>query len=376
MQVVTSRQSSVVSQVCSLRTWFAASLQQLLCPSLKTEDWRLETPLAIALSGGADSLALALLTQQWARAHGAHIITFTVDHGLRTESAAEAQQVAAWMHARGIAHHILTPPHQPDIRNAQASARKRRYSALAEACAEHGCTHLLLGHHADDQAETVTLQQHRGDTPPSRAGMPAVRMQGTLALLRPLLGVRKQSLIDYLRAQHQEWVEDPSNQSDRYARNRLRKHLSEEQTLTLWHEAQRAGEQRHADEQTRNGWMLVHSRTTPTTATLDRAAWGALLPERSMDYLSHAIRVIGGKPFRPRSHETMRLHAHITASAEGAATLGLCRIRWNAQEITLTPEHPSVTALDDAPLTPHIEENILVSEPFWWFSSPLYVREI
>ena len=63
--------------------------------------------LAVAVSGGADSLALALLAQEWARGKGGAIVALTVDHGLRREAAAEARQVGRWLAARGIAHHVL-----------------------------------------------------------------------------------------------------------------------------------------------------------------------------------------------------------------------------------------------------------------------------
>jgi tRNA(Ile)-lysidine synthase len=335
-------------------------------------------PLAIALSGGADSMALTLLADAWARAHGCNIVALTVDHGLRAESRAEAEQVAAWMRARGIAHHILTPPPQPAIRNPQAQARARRYDALAEACTQLGCRFLLLAHHADDQAETVALQRHRGTTPPSRAGMPAVRMQQGLALVRPLLGTRKRTLIAYLRANHQNWVEDPSNASDNYARNRLRTSLTEADILSLWHEAQHAGEMRHTAEVARNAWMEAHARTTHGNATFHRPAWLILPSLERMDYLSHAIRTIGGKPFRPRLAETERLATRLADMAQGSATLGHCHLRWHADAIRITPEHTTRTALDSNALPPHMQgvafsENTLVSRPFWWFSFPLHI---
>ena len=376
-QAVASRQSPVASQEGELAARFAASMQSLLFPTLATDNWRLATPLAIALSGGADSMALTLLADDWARKHGGRIIALTVDHALRAESKSEAEQVAAWMRARGIEHHILTPPLQPAIRNPQAQARARRYDALAQACAHLGCQFLLLAHHADDQAETVALQRHRGTTPPSRAGMPAVRAQDGLMLLRPLLGTRKRTLMEYLRAKNQDWIEDPTNASDAYTRNRLRKNLTEADIVSLWHEAQHAGEMRHHAERVRNTWMEAHTRTTLGSATLNRAAWLMLPSLQRMDYVSHTIRTIGGKPFRPRLAETERLATRIADASHGAATLGHCHIRWQAEDILITPEHAARTALDSNALSPHMQgvasrENTLVSSPFWWFSLPLH----
>lgn len=325
------------------------------------------THLAVAVSGGADSMALTLLAHDYANERNIALTAFTVDHGLRPESASEAVKVAAWLKAYGIAHHILTPALQPDIRNPQAQARARRYDALAHACEARGITHLLLGHHADDQAETVALQQHRGDSPPSRAGMAAVSPRGNLQLVRPLLGTRKRALMEYLKIVGQEWIEDPSNQSERYARNRVRKSLSESEIVTLWHTAQQAGLQRQANESARNAWMQAHAMG----ATFLRNAWLTLTLELRMDYLSHAIRVIGGKNFRPRFAETERLCTRIAAETAGVATLGHCRIAWNGHEIAIRPEHPASQGVDAELVAHHMTHNTLVSPAFWCFNFPL-----
>lgn len=373
-QKVISCQSLVISKRDTLSNRFGSLLTELLAapvPTLSqmTDHWRLAAPLAVAVSGGVDSMACTLLADDYARAHGGRVIALTVDHGLRVESRTEAEQVAAWMHAAGIEHHILTPSPQASHGNVQAQARARRYDALRQACAELGCSHLLLAHHADDQAETVALQRHRGETPPSRAGMPARRYQGNLALLRPLLGTRKRTLIEYLRNCHQPWIEDPTNASDRYARNRLRRTLTDTDITALWHEAQQAGKARHDAEAARNAWMQTHAQATSAHAMVSRTAWLNLPDLERMDYVSHAIRIIGRKMFRPRLHETTRLATRVANETSGVATLGHCRITWNAQQITITPEHP----LDTGITISHIEENnVLVSPPFWWFSFPLH----
>jgi tRNA(Ile)-lysidine synthase len=323
-------------------------------------------PLAVALSGGADSLALTLLAAQWCHARGIAFTALTVDHGLRAESAQEARQVAAWMAERGIAHTILTPAALP-IPNLQARARAMRYAALTQWCHAHGATHLLLAHHADDQAETVLLQQHRGESPPSRAGMALVRAQAGIQLLRPLLGVRKRQLEAYLRSHDQPWAHDPSNASDAYARNRLRRSLSEETITHTWHAAQQQGALRHAQEQTRNTWLAQHASTHAGGVRIDRdalLAWPAC-----SDALSHVLQQVGGKRHRPRGHETARLVEALHAP-QGAATLGHCRLRWHGAQLTVAPEHP----LEMAAIPPHIaaatSPKPLGKAPFWWFAYP------
>src|SRR5271163_603629 len=98
--------------------------------------------LAVAVSGGADSLALALLAADWARARGGRITALTVDHGLRPEAAAEAAQVADWLGARGVAHQTLRHEGARPRGDVQAKARTWRYRLLEGWCAQHGVLHL------------------------------------------------------------------------------------------------------------------------------------------------------------------------------------------------------------------------------------------
>lgn len=363
------------ARVHALEQYFSQTLAVLSSSLIPNPQSPIPT-LAVALSGGADSMACTLLAHAWATARGGHITALTVDHGLRPESRAEAEQVAGWMRARGIAHHILTPPLLPAIHNPQSQARTRRYSALLEYCRNAAIPYLLLGHHADDQAETVALQRHRGESPASRAGMAFVTTRGEAALVRPLLGTRKRALVNYLQAQQAEWVEDPSNARSDYARNRLRQALSEAEILALWHESQMQGAQRHADDIARNDWMQAHTRVTETTLWMDRMAWCACVVEPTrMDYLSHLIRHVGGKIHRPRFGETQRLAREIAQEPTGTATLGHCLIRWQGADcdVALEATHPAV--LDAAARAPHMvgmqsPHNPLVKPPFWCFNMP------
>ncbi len=104
--------------------------------------------LAVAVSGGADSTALALLADAWARARGGAVLALIVDHGLRAESAAEAALTMARLAARGIAARVLTLRGLERGPALAARARAARYAALEAACRAAGVVHLLLGHHA------------------------------------------------------------------------------------------------------------------------------------------------------------------------------------------------------------------------------------
>lgn len=178
--------------------------------------------VAVAVSGGADSLALAVLADAWARALGGSVLGLIVDHGLRLESADEAVTAEARLNGRGIAARRVTLEGLRRGPGLAERARAARYRALTACCAETGVLHLLLGHHAADQAETVLMRDLAGSGADGLAGMAALVEAPTVRLLRPLLGVPPVWLRDVLRASGMGWTEDPSNGDLRALRPRLR----------------------------------------------------------------------------------------------------------------------------------------------------------
>lgn len=179
--------------------------------------------LALAVSGGPDSLALLAL------AHAAlpdRLEAATVDHGLRAEGAAEARAVAEICAGIGVPHAVLAVEVAPG--NVQAEARAARYAALARWMEQRALAALATAHHADDQAETLLLRLNRAS---GVAGLAGVRARGqvpgtTLPLLRPLLGWRRVELAEVVRDMGWQAAQDPSNSNDRFDRARLRKELA------------------------------------------------------------------------------------------------------------------------------------------------------
>ncbi|MFM8991685.1 MAG: tRNA lysidine(34) synthetase TilS, partial [Alphaproteobacteria bacterium] len=178
--------------------------------------------LAVALSGGADSTALLLLADRWARARGGDVLALVVDHGLRPGSAAEAEAVAAGCAARGIAHRVLRREGPPPARRIQERAREARYRLLEGACAVEGVIHLLVGHHARDQAETIAMRRERRSGEDGLAGMALEATRADLRILRPLLALEPDDLRAWLRERGASWIEDPSNRDPRFLRARMR----------------------------------------------------------------------------------------------------------------------------------------------------------
>lgn len=182
--------------------------------------------LAVAVSGGRDSLALCLLADGWARARGGQVTGITVDHGLRPGSDTEAAQAGDWLAARGIPHARLARA-GPDLKTAiQAEARAARMALLETWCAENGVLHLLLGHQQDDQAETVLIRLGARSGPDGLAGMAAIGETRQVRRLRPMLGVPRTRLAATLEARGQRWIDDPSNSDRTHERTRVRAQLA------------------------------------------------------------------------------------------------------------------------------------------------------
>ncbi len=170
-------------------------------------------PVVVACSGGADSLTLLAVAADRALAP----VAVHVDHGLRDGSADESEVVAGAAAALGAEHEAVRVDVGPGP-NLEARARDARYAALDAAADRHGATAILVGHTADDQAETVLLALLRGSAGPGLAGMPVRRGR----LVRPLLGVRRADTEACAAALGIDPVRDPSNDDRSFRRAWIR----------------------------------------------------------------------------------------------------------------------------------------------------------
>lgn len=206
--------------------------------------------IAVAVSGGSDSLGLGLLLAEWVRAQDGHLHVLSVDHGLRPEAAGECAQVARVFAAiPGCSAHVLRWQDKKPARGLQAAARTARYALLTDWCRANGILHLAVAHTAEDQAETVAMRGAHGSGVTGLAGMAAVRPdQGGVRLLRPLLSASRMTIRAWLQARGQSWIEDPSNALTQFERVRIRQNLDaakSDKMLTLAHQF---GMQRDARE--------------------------------------------------------------------------------------------------------------------------------
>lgn len=174
-------------------------------------------------------MALMRLAADWARANrpGLKLTVLTVDHGLRPEAAGEAARVGQWAAALALPHDVLRWDAAPKpLTGLQAHARAARYRLMAAWCRASGAAALLTAHTLDDQAETVLMRLSRTMSVDSLAGIRPLGGWDGLPLHRPLLRVRRQALRHWLTQLGQPWIEDPSNEDDRFERVRARRALA------------------------------------------------------------------------------------------------------------------------------------------------------
>nr|WP_259329312.1 tRNA lysidine(34) synthetase TilS [Acetobacter pasteurianus] len=291
-------------------------------------------PIAMAVSGGGDSLCLAWLASFWRK----NLLALVVDHGLRPESGQEAQQTIARLRAMNIPAQLLV---LTDLKKGSAMAhraREARYARLIAACQEYGCTDLLLGHQADDLAETVWMRQNSSSGPEGLAGMGWITVRPDIRLIRPLLGFSRAALRNTLRQAHLEWVDDPSNQDQRAERVRLRFLLQEnDQRAHFWKLSMQSGQLRMRKERERAVQLAQHVVMCPE-------GWAALGPELpDVDVLAALIRSIGGAEYPPAQSAVVRLKDMATE-----ATLAGTRLIRHAQKWVLMREAAAMAPAQQA----------------------------
>lgn len=178
--------------------------------------------IAVAVSGGGDSMALVMLMQEWVKARSGTLLALTVDHQLRAESADEAAQVHEDLTGRGIAHEILRWEGDKPASHIQELAREARYNLLLKACQERGFPMLAVAHNLEDQIETFWMRLAHGSGLDGLAGMAGLRVVEGISIIRPLLSFARDDLRSICTEYNMRWIEDPSNQNQKFLRVKLR----------------------------------------------------------------------------------------------------------------------------------------------------------
>ncbi len=300
----------------------AAEAEALLAPVAAAPS------IAIAVSGGGDSLALLDTVDRWRKAPGRPAVTvLTVDHGLVAGSGAVAAGVAAAAAERGLAARVLAWEGAKPTSGIEAAARQARYRLLAAAARDAGATHLLTAHSLEDQAETFLMRLARGSGVFGLGGMRRAIDLGGLVLFRPFLGVPRARLAATARAAGVPPHDDPMNADTRFQRVRVRRllpGLAEAGIDAGTIAAAAARLAAAADAIDRAVDALVRDAVTIdrfAVATIALEALAAAPAEVRFRLLVRLLQAIGGADYPPRTGQAEALLAALLGPGDARRTL-------------------------------------------------------
>ncbi len=300
--------------------------------------------VAVAVSGGSDSLGLLACLNDIASAHGQRVrlVALTVDHALRSGSAGEAAAVERFCHTLSIPHRTLVWQGEKPRTGLSAAARLARYRLLAEGARAFRAGCLVTAHTLNDQLETVEMRRRRREADNrGLAGIaPAALFFGAMPVHRPFLSVRRAAIRSFLGERGIEWVDDPSNSNPLFERARVRQSA---QFVLGADEISVAARERLALSQAAADYVAAHVRMPmPMLFALDRAE-----AEEEITRLAIAtlIAVAGGQEQLPGREQLDRLLADLRADGPRVAvSLGRTVVERRRQTIHIGRDLRNLTS--------------------------------
>ncbi len=182
--------------------------------------------IAVAISGGSDSMALTLFLQEFCLKNKIELFAITINHKIRASSDKESLKLNNFLKKQKIPHQILEISWQEKpTSNLEAKMREARYELLYSYCAENKIKYLFLGHHLGDAAENFLIRLFRGSGLDGLCPILEISDFKKIKLVRPLLNFHKEELQSFLKANKIKWFEDESNEDEKFLRNKIRKFL-------------------------------------------------------------------------------------------------------------------------------------------------------
>ncbi len=273
----------------------------------------------------------------------------TVDHRLRPAAADEAVFVGRVCSGLGLQHDVLVWDHGPVKGNVMEAARTARYALMAGWARMQGISHVVLGHTADDQAETFLMGLHRAAGLDGLTGMRHAWQQDGVIFARPFLDVSRARLRDYLAHRGLPWVDDPTNADEGYTRIKARRVLDAMKPLgiTADHLARVADNLAMVQSVVRVAVTDAVSGSVQTVAgglAIDLHAFHALQFELQRRLLVGAFAWLSGAIHPPRADAVARVQSAILTGAD--ATLSGCRVRVTDADIRILREAKAVAGLE------------------------------
>ncbi|MBP9752664.1 MAG: tRNA lysidine(34) synthetase TilS [Proteobacteria bacterium] len=267
--------------------------------------------IAVAVSGGPDSLALCLILDAWGKENNKQIFALTVDHKLRPESEEEAKKVAKWLNSYSINHSILTWDHPPLQSKIQEQARDARYALMENFCKQEGIPVLCIAHHLEDQFETFMMRLSKGSGIQGLSCMQPIVERNGIFIVRPFLSVLPEDLKAYLQSIHQEYISDPSNDNESFERIRFRKALQplikNGFSLDLFNKSiqQLQDTNEWINECVEDAIFDIVEETEEGTTIIDVPAFLQLSPTLAIKLFRHILKITSDTPY-PFSYDKVK----------------------------------------------------------------------
>ena len=303
--------------------------------------------LAVAVSGGSDSLGLLVVLNDWRLSGGPALHAVTVDHRLRPDSAQEASKVAALCAGMGVPHDILTWTDWDGRGNVSDQARRARYGLMAHWARGQGITSVAIGHTADDQAETFLMRLARGAGVDGLSAMSDRHESDGVTFCRPALSVFRHELRTLLEQRGIAWIDDPTNDDLRYERVKARAALRALAPLGITAASLATVAHRMSDaRQTLYLYALQaarqHVRFQSGDLIIDRPAFDDVPRETARRLLLVSLKWISGAEYVPRGRALDDLLDAVSVGRD--MTLQGCLVASRKDHLRITREWMSVAS--------------------------------
>ncbi|MDR0572127.1 MAG: tRNA lysidine(34) synthetase TilS [Rickettsiales bacterium] len=277
--------------------------------------------ILVAVSGGVDSLSLLLSFNEWNK-YDIYFEAITIDHKLRPSSSEEAEYVHEMCEKLGVKHTIKTWEDTKPAANIESIAREKRYSLIKEYYDKNHFDFLLVAHHLDDQAETFFIRLFRGSGIDGLASMDDISELYGMKIVRPFLSLHKEDLQDYLEKKNVKWLEDESNNDEKYLRNKVRVFLNSfpnknEITRRIDFAVKEIGKAKNFINEEFKKYKKLLDFKSFGTCTFSCEKIRKINYDIGLKLLAHISMRISGNVYKPRLEKLKNLYDNITNLAKG-----------------------------------------------------------
>ncbi len=300
-----------------------------------------DTPIAVAVSGGVDSVCLLV----WLAKCGLNVTALHVNHKLRAAADTESKYVSDLCKSLNIPCHIFEWTDIKPTSGLEAAARTARYKFMTDWCHKNGIKKLMLAHQADDQIETFLMNLGRGSGLYGLAAMARKSYRDGIEIIRPLLNIYRADLIAYCNDNNIKYFVDEMNEDEQYTRVRIRKNrhlLSEKlgiEDSRILLAIENLG--RIRDTLASDVDRLVESVLCRGGAMFSDSFLFDQTPDIRLKFIGTLIQKIGGDKYQPRLKSLGRALDNLSSDCK--FTLGHCIVRRLGERILIVPEGAKTT---------------------------------